>query len=280
MTWKRKYTLIGGMALILISNAVALLGVRYNRSGDPDSVLHLSQRELALPYWRGVDREGTMHELRLKWRTLAKDENMSYGLYAGQAEWLDRKKLEALGFDMSPIYEAQPGKRNDRRPISKLVYVALELDGGAYREALRRAQRLADKPAAQPDASVSSNSPAERLKREQHSESRLFAIDASLDPGELRNRYPDRTRYAIVRGRVHVYRTYSAGRDASPSKLEGYLRELLNDRISVPREFLSKIDFQPRHFPENEAAQSHLQVTLALGRRFEPWIVAASSTRN
>lgn len=279
MTWKRKYTLMGGMALILISNAVALLGVRYNRSGEPDSVLRLSQRELELPYWRGVDREGAMHELRLKWRTLAKDEKTYYGTYGGQAEWLDHKKLQALGFEVSPGNETPSGKRSVRRPISKLVYVALELDGGAYREAVRRVQKLADKPTAQPDASVPSDSPAQRLKREQTSESRLFAIDASLDSGELRNRYSDRTRYAIVRGRVHVYRTYTAGRDAQPSQLDGYLSEVLNDRISVPREFLSKIDWQSRDSTGNRAAQPDLEVTLALGRRFEPWIVAASSTR-
>ena len=64
MTWSRRHTLIAGIALIALTNAVALIGVWYNRSGEPESALRLTQRELAPPYWRGVDRESGGLELR------------------------------------------------------------------------------------------------------------------------------------------------------------------------------------------------------------------------
>lgn len=46
MTWSRKHTLIAGIALIALSNAVALIGVAYNRSGEPESELRLSSASL------------------------------------------------------------------------------------------------------------------------------------------------------------------------------------------------------------------------------------------
>jgi hypothetical protein len=39
-------TLIAGSALILLTNAVVLSGAAYNRSGDAESQMRLSQREL------------------------------------------------------------------------------------------------------------------------------------------------------------------------------------------------------------------------------------------
>ena len=35
MTWSRKYTLVAGLGLIAMTNAIALFGVVYNRSGAP-----------------------------------------------------------------------------------------------------------------------------------------------------------------------------------------------------------------------------------------------------
>ena len=39
-----------GLGLILASNAIALAGVWYNRSGEPQAQLQLSEREIQLPY--------------------------------------------------------------------------------------------------------------------------------------------------------------------------------------------------------------------------------------
>src|SRR6185295_3092879 len=42
------------------------------------------------------------------------------------------------------------------------------------------------------------------LAFERERSSRLFLVDAGLDYDSLRARYPDRSRYAIVRGKVRV----------------------------------------------------------------------------
>ena len=278
MTWSRKHTLIAGIALIAVSNAVALIGVWYNRSGEPESELRLTQRELAPPYWRGwrgADSESGGLELRLQWRALARGSNDFYPAVGGEPEWLDRAKLAALGFDMSPPQDTPAGKRHYERQLSKQVFVALELDGLAYQEALQRAQRLADNPPAPRVPSTDISSPAERLKREQTTASRLFAVDAALDPGELRNKYSDRSRYAIVRGRVRV--SFYGGSATRSTQLSGHLSEVINDRISVPPEFRPAFDSLPRTYTWGEVTASRFDVTLAFGKRFEPWIVAASS---
>ena len=69
MKWSAKYTVIGGLALITGVNAIALGGVAYNRSGEAESTLRLSERELRAPYkWSG-SKENSGLALHLDWRT-------------------------------------------------------------------------------------------------------------------------------------------------------------------------------------------------------------------
>ena len=49
---------IGALLVIVLTNAVALGGAWWNRSGEAESRLELSQRELRVPY-RGIDRESS-----------------------------------------------------------------------------------------------------------------------------------------------------------------------------------------------------------------------------
>ena len=44
-----KHSLIAGVGLIVVVNAIVLGGVAYNRSSEPESALRLSERELAAP---------------------------------------------------------------------------------------------------------------------------------------------------------------------------------------------------------------------------------------
>jgi Domain of unknown function (DUF4824) len=280
MTWSRIHTLIAGVALIAVTNAVALIGVAHNRGGEPESELRLTQRELAPPYWRGIDRESGGIELRLQWRALMKGNYDFYMQAGGQPEWLDRAKLAALGFDLTPPENTAAGRRYYERLNSRQVFVALELDGPAYQEALQRAQRRVDEAAATKPAPASGPmSPAERLRREQNSASRLFAIDAGPDPAALREKYPDRNRYAIVRARVRV--TYFGGSAIRDAELTGHLSEVINDHISVPPEFRVTFDTLPRTSTYNsqDGPVSRFDVTLAFGKRFEPWIIAASAAK-
>ena len=98
-----------GLGLILASNAIAPAGVWYNRSGEPQAQLQLSEREIQLPYdsWlRGEENSGL--RLQLAWREA--DATWS---------WLDEAKLRELGFAPSDL------GRGAERPL----WLVLELDG-------------------------------------------------------------------------------------------------------------------------------------------------------
>ncbi len=68
MTLTPRTTLIAGAALILLANAVALTGVYFNRSGEPEARMRLSQRELGTPWDWSVARENSGMVLGLNWR--------------------------------------------------------------------------------------------------------------------------------------------------------------------------------------------------------------------
>src|SRR4029077_3874453 len=100
MSWTRKHTLATGLALIAVTNAVALLGAAWNRSGE-EARLALTQRELLRPYpWYG-NRENSGISLTLVWRVQGDGPDRPLGRYTrigGQPPWLDRAKMGSLGF--------------------------------------------------------------------------------------------------------------------------------------------------------------------------------------
>ncbi len=74
----KRYGLIGAIALIVLTNVVVLAGVVYNRSGEPDAVVQLTERELSwLKRWDVTDKEDTGIYLKLKWN-LAKSHYRQY----------------------------------------------------------------------------------------------------------------------------------------------------------------------------------------------------------
>lgn len=284
MTWSRTRTLIAGIALIALTNAIALGGVAWNRSGEPDSVLTLTQRELSNPYRFGFDRDSGGLQLRLRARVLNVESAAAfYADHYGTPEWLDRAKLGALGFDVSERPDAPSGSRRYGRLLPRETLMVLEIDGPAWRKALERARKRAENEAAKVTAGTGKMGPgtpahnaAEFLKREETSNSRLFAVDAGLDAQALRAKYPDRTRYAIVRGTVRAQYHGGRGKDA---RWTGLIEGLDNVQINVPIEFRKALESTPRSatwVPTTESGPP-FEVTVAFGKRFEPWIVAAGA---
>src|SRR5262249_6906323 len=143
-------------------------------------------------------------QMRLEWRVVDIDSARQGSRYywAPRApEWLDERKMAALGFDTTlPNNEIGSGP-SFRRLLGRDVLLVLELDGPACQEMLRRTTAVAEKlmQSAKPDEVKQAS---EMLAAEKNSNSRLFVVDAGLDATELRSKYADRTRYAIVRGRV------------------------------------------------------------------------------
>jgi Domain of unknown function (DUF4824) len=282
LTWSHGHTLAAGITLIALTNAIALGGVAWNRSGEPESVLKLTQRELSQPRGYGLDREGGGLQLNVSWRVLGTERDSEiYWNFHGAPEWLDESKLAALGFDVSPPpAERKAAWRYDRQ-LPREALVVLELDGPAYQKALERARERAARQAAKgaQTGKTGPGSPAEQaanfLRNEETTNSRLFAVDAGRDAQALRAKYPDRTRYAIVQGTVRT--SYQTGR-GKEARWTGYIDGIQNAQVNVPLEFRKAIEAVSRSRPRAGVSDAApFEVTVAFGRRFEPWIVAASA---
>lgn len=280
MMWSRKRTLVAGAGLILISNAVVLIGAAYNRSAPPDSVLRLTQREVRPSYRAWGIRENSGLALTVQWRVPTQDRAdpslpmVTYGPYGGSVAWLDQAKLRELGFDVSQPVDTDRKSSSYARELPRGVFLVLELDGAAYQGSLRTLREYAARQEGLRTANPGKKEFEDRarhgndlLQREEHTNSRLFVIDAGLDAAALRAKYPASSRYAIVRGRVRPY----LGWDNKKPELTGFVSDLSIDEINVPSAFRSQ--FADARDGYTMPAASPYAVTVAFGKRLEPWIV-------
>jgi hypothetical protein len=282
MNWTRRRAFWTGAALILATNAVVLGGVAYNRSGQPDSVLPLTQRELPVQYtWRSSNENSGL-ALHIVWRAVAREANDAQQIIANlypqgtSPQWLDEAKLTALGFDVESLRHPIDRERRDRMP-SKEVFLVLELDGPAYQQLLDQTRRYAagaaDRLRRTPDdkqLQQAARAAEELLNREEHDNSRLVVIDAGLDREVLRAAHPDRDHHAIVRGRIQS--------DAADSthKPRGHITGLSIDEVNVPASFRAAVGDAPSMYPTSAGPRARYDVTVRFGRRLEPWITAAT----
>lgn len=269
MNWSRTSTLISGMSLIGIVNAVALLGVAYNRSGEPESALLLSEREFYEPSTRHSDKENSGLTLHLQWRMLppASDEvklrGWGYFSYGGAADWLNEAKMVALGFESPAINIRGDQRARVERQLARDVLLVLELNGKAYQEALARAVKY----------SATGSEGEKLLKVEQTERSRLFVVDAGQDGPALRAQYPDRNHYAIVRGQVRpVWQ-----REKHMGGLIGYVSDLSASNLNVPLEWKSWLDRAAAAPSNNGKPLLRYEVEVKFGQRLEPWITGAAN---
>jgi hypothetical protein len=199
--------------LVIVVNITLLAGVWHNRSGPPDALVTLTERELTLV---GAREDDSSIALRIAFRRPGFEEEES---------WFDRAKLEELGFD----YPDDEAPRDIHRIRS--VFLVLELEEEA-----------------------------------EENNSRLIAVDAGLDAGDLRRRYGDRSRYIVAPGSVRLFLDTD---DDDEDKHRAYLQNLRTALIHVPKEhsgFLADLDAggdQPPRYA----------VTLRYGRRLEPWVI-------
>lgn len=274
MKWSR--TLIAGAALILLTNAVVLIGAAYNRSDDPESQLRLTQRELQHSRWReGKDNSGIT--LALNWRVArevpAQQNDYGPGYSAGRwgkPVWLDKAKMSELGFDVVKLASTPENGRRYKESLPREALLVLELNDQAYQQELKRAKEYTE----QARALQAGNPNTEEFKRrarnaeenyrhEEQINSRLFVIDAGIDLLKLRATYPDRTRYAIVHGLIRP----STMREKHETRIGGYISELGAEHINVPLNYRQIFD-----------TAAPYEVTVAFGKRLEPWITGASKS--
>jgi hypothetical protein len=270
--------LLAGGAVVVIVNAAILGTAASNRRGDRLAELTLTERELAVPAYR--EPESSILFLTLKfvseppqavqrtaWRRRSE-------LPPADDPWLDRAKLEALGFHLGS--DTLAGERE--------VYVALELNGDSWARWLAaREERLRTRlPPAEADAVLA----LDRTMR-----SRLVPVDAGNDEISLRARFPDRTRYLIVRG---IIRAVRGSADASDVAWSGQVADLAVGGLRVPRELAPALkEFLPRETQAEAFAREQREpqpswpartlprygAVVAFGSRNEPWLVSITGAR-
>ena len=262
------------LALLATVDGLVLTQVNANRRGEPESVVTLSERELALPFTSHAENSGL--SLMLRWQTLAKDQYSPYAGHWKPVEWLDEAKLRDLGFAAEALAAGGEHRNNGWEKLTREVFVVLELDGPAYQLAVRRAEASVEKQRQhtgerQPEGYNPLQAAEERLARLRASESRLFAIDAGLDPAALRQQYGDRGRLLIARGLIEPV----VPTDKNKRRVFGRITRLLVERIHVPLEHRSVLESVATNGATDlQKTGPRYQVDLAVGHRFEPWIVA------
>jgi hypothetical protein len=286
MTRRARFLLVAGTALVLLLNAIVLGGVAWNRSGTPDAVLRLSERELTVPYmWREAGEDSGLR-LSLSWQ--------EQGGYL-----LDAEGLEALGFRLPPL-PSGPVEIDEIEwpptPPARKFWLALEFDGPAHQHRVRRLEEelaeaermLAENPQNDLLQELLKSEPSRltnMLRDARETSTRLIIVDADRDRGALRARYPDRERYAIVRGLIEP--TIDDEFIEPDADLEGELElRVITQSRAIWRGWVLNLDVDHIHVPlafreafaapaSRDEPASRYEVTLAFGRRGEPWILAA-----
>lgn len=277
MNWTRRHSKITGVALILLTNLIALAGVMFNHSGSVDSTLQLSQRELRIPYRWAQNHDNNGISLVLQWR-LPGSLNQ-YQQYPGNDPgWLDKAKLASLGFNVAMPLDTERSRTAYQKQLSKPVFLVMEFDGPAYQQVIELAKKEDADESKKKEQDGARKSRPTVLSQELNVNSRLFVVDASLDREMLRAKYPDTRRYSIVRGQIRPQVIYNE--DKQPL-MTGYIKNVSAQSINVPVEFRDV--FEPMltenrkyDYFSNDKLPPFV-ATVAFGRRLEPWIVAASA---
>jgi uncharacterized protein DUF4824 len=294
----KKYGLISAIVLIILTNVVVLAGVAYNRSGDPDATITLTERELHWQdNWNWMDREDSGLYLILKWnRPDYRVHNWEYWRVHNweywEDTWLNKKKLGELGFDTNYPLDDKKASRYYSRQLPRQAYVVLEFDGDSYQDWLKGTQKHIEEVRKEwveeknPDKKSNLESNIRQIEQLMITQSHLFAIDAGIDPKRLRKQYADPSKYIITPAVFGISMQYTSRKKDQPKSgskqyLRGWVRKILISEIHVASDyrsfFISDIKTHTQtYLPKNKSLsdlEPRYQVTLNYGKRHEPWIV-------
>jgi Domain of unknown function (DUF4824) len=271
--WTKTTALLSGVALIVIVNAFALGSVAYNRSGEPESVLHLSEREVQVENWNWLDDEKSNIDARLQWQVVhreADSKEHSYVYSQRNVDWLTTADLRSLGFNLDRFAHQTTDEQRYRELPARPIFVVIDFNGDGYAKALQDAHRhlqneveLSKPGESKTDAERRINSARESLERMERESTRLFVTDLGSDAADLRTRHPNREQDAIVSAQLGVAVVKGDGE----AEFVAHISNLAVESIRIPRKFRSIAEPMTAR-----NAQWRYEVTLNVGHRLEPWI--------
>ncbi len=232
------------IALIVISNAFVLIGVRSNRTGAAVQAIELTENELSL---QSQPEDNSGIGLRITWLPRRGSAHETP---------LGREKLQELGFDCA---DPSGSDESERWLPPRQAFVAFEYQGPARARWMKERATKAGLDPADPTTIPDPRAPVFE------NWTGLFCVDAARDPDTLLRRYPDRERYLIVRAVI------SAALTADRTTLrtwEGWVSEILPAEIHVPLPFARLLG----GLGPKTGQQPRFKVRLLYGHRFEPWI--------
>ena len=235
-----KLTIISA-ALLLLVNVIVLAGVAYNRSDDKVAQLLLTERELSVVNHYASADENSGMALNINWSTLSRNSEDELVVRKwGNPNWMNEKKLKALGVDVDGLKASSSQYELDysyNRILQSLdVLFVLELNGDAYKKALEIVTKdlndIQKKQSFMPEDEVLTKqveNVQSKLSHLQKSDSRLFVIDAGKDRQALMDRYKDRSKYLLIRGELRPY--------MEKNRLTASIKRLFISTIHVPLPF-------------------------------------------
>jgi hypothetical protein len=283
--------LLVALAVVAAVNLGVTLDVLRDRAGEPDAVVTLDERELAL---ESLPREGGAITLRWKYQREGRPDGNAPAFLP---YWIDQHALEALGFDCS-VPPAAPGAAEHYRGVMpRRVVVALEVGGPAWQARLEAwqqrsradVQRLVSTGVLKPGEEAAY---LEAVDRAPERVSRLVPVDVGLDAEALRARHADRSRYLLLPGLVQLFR--DGGNGGAGPFLFGRVVEVFPAELTVPREAHGALEglsptvvalppgvtgqrWSPdRHSVERIAHAPRYELSVATGRLLRPRITSVT----
>jgi len=290
-------SVVAACGLVVVTNLAILAAAGWNRRGEPEAELSLTEREPAMPAAR--QDEGTALELSLvmtheppgivrrtaRWKR--------YELPSVDHDWLDRAKLLELGFrvDLDPTHPDAAEHYSQAMP--RRAYVVVEYDGEAWNrwissreQQVRKHRREVEEGTAVPSALADAEAV---LAVDRTMRSRLFPVDAGIDADALQRRYGNRRRHAVVAG---LLRPKVVQPENGVPTLSGDVLGLVVSRVHVSHRlrphleaFIPEETWEEVEAREEREAESgwpsptppRYRATLAVGRRHEPWLASVAT---
>ncbi len=241
----KRFGLALAIALIVAGNIFALIGVQRNRSGTPLETIELTERELTL---QSQPEDNSGITLRLAWLP------RRFGTVLDTR--FNAEKLRELGFDCT--IPADSGLE-EKRLLPRPAYAVLEYQGAKWEQWRKEREDAATAIPQDPSTAARARVPVF------NSETRLFFVDAGKEAAKLLSKYPDRSKYLVVRA-VIAAALYSD--NTSVKSWHGWVSEILPSEIHVPLPFAAILS----GLGSRAGDEPRYAVTLRYGRSLEPWV--------